>query len=53
MEQIFSTTGSMMYYGGILGIGLSAVFLILCTPIFAAQRKRLLKKIEKEFEGKK
>ncbi len=53
MDQIFATTGSTMYYGGIIGIGISIILLMLCTPIFATQRRKLLKKIEKDFNNKK
>ena len=40
------TTGSFMYYGGFLGIGVGVFFLLICFAVFPRQRKKLLKKLE-------
>ena len=40
------TTGSLMYYGGFLGIGVGVFFLLICLAVFPRQRKKLLKKLE-------
>lgn len=42
------TEGNMMYYGGYLGIGLSALLLLICLVVFPIRRKRLLKKLGRE-----
>lgn len=42
------TEGSMMYYGGYLGIGLSAILFLICLVAFPIRRKRLLKKLGRE-----
>lgn len=39
------TGGSLMYYGGMAGIGLGVVLLVLCIVMFPKQRKRLLKNL--------
>ena len=40
------TTGSFMYYGGFLGIGVGILSIFICLAIFPKQRKKLLKKLE-------
>ncbi len=42
------TPGSLLYYGGLLGAGVSGFLLLLCTAVFPIRRKRLLKKLGKE-----
>lgn len=42
------TPGSLMYYGGLIGAGVSVFLLLICAAVFPISRKRLLKKLEKE-----
>ena len=42
------TEGGMMYYGGYLGVGLSALLFLICLVSFPIRRKRLLKKLGRE-----
>lgn len=42
------TPGSLMYYGGLIGVGVSAFLLLICVAVFPMRRKRLLRKLEKE-----
>lgn len=39
-----------MVYGGSALIGLGILGIILCVPLFAAQRRRYAKTIRKEYE---
>ena len=48
-EEMFSTHGSSYFYGGIIGCIVSVVLLIVITPIFAAAKKALFKKINEEY----
>ena len=50
IAKMFSTMGGVMYYGGIIGTFVSMILLLLFTPVFSAERKRILKKIEREYE---
>lgn len=45
------TVGEMMLYGGITAFGILIVILIVMLNLFKLSRKRLAKKIEKEFES--
>lgn len=42
------TEGSMMYYGGYLGVGISVLLLLICLIAFPVRRKRLLRKLGRE-----
>lgn len=42
------TKGSLMYYGGYLGIGISVVLFLICLVAFPIRRKHLLKKLGRE-----
>ena len=44
------TPGSMMYYGGFLGAGVSVLLILICLVVFPIRRKRLLKKLGAEIE---
>ena len=44
------TPGSMMYYGGFLGAGVSILLMLICLRVFPIRRKRLLKKLGEETE---
>ncbi len=44
------TVGQMMVYGGIGLIVLSGLAMLLCIPLFNAQRKKYVRKILKEYE---
>ena len=42
------TTGTLMYYGGMIGTGIGILLLVICLIIFPKQRKKLLKKLGEE-----
>ena len=42
------TPGSMMYYGGFLGVGIGIFLLLVCLIVFPIRRKKLLKKLGDE-----
>ena len=42
------TPGSMMYYGGFLGVGIGVFLLLICLIAFPIRRKKLLKKLGEE-----
>ena len=44
------TPGSMMYYGGFLGAGVSLLLILICLAVFPIRRKKLLKKLGEEIE---
>ncbi|MBQ5320062.1 MAG: hypothetical protein J6K17_13305 [Oscillospiraceae bacterium] len=50
--ELFSTTGSMLFYGGIIGAVFSVVLSLILIPIFSASKKKMLKKIESEYKSK-
>ena len=41
-------SGSMVFYGGIICLGISIIALIVCAVIFPKRRKRMLKKLGDE-----
>lgn len=45
------TVGEMMLYGGIVVFTVLLVILIVMLNLFKLSRKKLAKKIEKEFDG--
>lgn len=52
ISRIFATLGSTLFYCGIAGTALSLLLMLLLTPIFAAEKKRLIKKIDSEYNKK-
>lgn len=42
------TTGSMLYYGGFLGVGICIFLLLISLIAFPLQRRRLLRKLGEE-----
>ena len=51
-SQIFATLGSTLFYCGLGGAALSLIIMLLRAPIFAAEKKRLIKKIDSEYNKK-
>lgn len=47
--EMFGTTGGILFYGGIIGMGAAVLLGLLFIPIFAADKKRVNKKINAEF----
>ncbi|MCD7730662.1 MAG: hypothetical protein LUI05_04100 [Oscillospiraceae bacterium] len=52
ISEILSTTGSIFFYGGIAGASLSILLMIIFLPIFSSEKKRINKKINKDFNEK-
>lgn len=50
-SEMFATTGSTLFYGGIAGLALSVMIGLLLIPVFASEKKRVNKKIENEFKN--
>lgn len=50
LSEMFSTTGGILFYGGIIGGGVSLLLLSIFVPIFSAAKKKMNKKIDKEFD---
>lgn len=50
--EMFGTTGGILFYGGIMGMGVSVILGLLFVPIFVADKKRVIKKINSEFQEK-
>ena len=48
--EMFSTTGSILFYGGIIGGAVSLLLIILFFPFFSVAKKEMNRKIEEEFE---
>lgn len=44
------TIGQIMVYGGAALIGLGVLGIILCVPLFTAQRKKYAADIRREYE---
>lgn len=47
--EIFSSIGNMLFYGGIICGALSILLIIIFIPIFAAAKRKMIKKIEADF----
>lgn len=43
------TPGQLMFYGGIGVTALGIVMVILCIPLFAAQRRKMEKMIKEDY----
>lgn len=48
--EMFGTTGGILFYGGIMGMGVSVILGLLFVPISVADKKRVIKKIYSEFQ---
>lgn len=46
------TIGTLMFFGGIIGMVVLVLIAFVCTKIFAGQRKRMLASIDVEKDGK-
>ncbi len=40
------TTTDLLFWGGLIAMGTAVLLLLIFIPVFRAQRKRLVKKIE-------
>lgn len=49
LAEMFSTTGSALFYGGIIGAAVSIVIGVISILWFAGAGKRLEKKINSEY----
>lgn len=45
----FETTGGRLFYGGLAGMALAFVLAIIFAAVFSSAKKRLVKKIDSEF----
>lgn len=43
------THGEILFYGGILGLAVTAIAAVIVTAILAGSRKRLRKKLDREY----
>lgn len=50
IAQMLATTGGKLFYGGIAGIALSLVLILILIPVFSSTKKRMIKKINSEFD---
>ena len=46
------TTGELFFYGGITCGGMALLLLLITSIVFASSRKRLRKKLDKEYGNK-
>ena len=46
------TLGSMMFYGGIAGAGLTLVASVVAAAVLRSGRKKIVKKLNDEYGGK-
>lgn len=53
IAELFVTTGGKLFYGGIAGIALSLVLILILIPVFSSAKKRMIKKINSEFDKSK
>lgn len=49
-SEIFSSVGSLLFYGGMICGALSILLIIIFVPSFAAAKKKMIKKIESDFD---
>lgn len=53
IAELLATTGGKLFYGGIAGIALSLVLILILIPVFSSAKKRMIKKINSEFDKSK
>ncbi|MGN0691479.1 MAG: hypothetical protein ACI4K7_03925 [Oscillospiraceae bacterium] len=53
ISEMFSTTGGILFYGGIIGGAIAVLLLIVLIPSFSHVKRKLIRKIEDEYSGKK
>lgn len=53
IAELLATTGGKLFYGGIAGITLSLVLILILIPVFSSAKKRMIKKINSEFDKSK
>lgn len=51
--EMFSTTGGMLFYGGIIGAAVSVVLGLIFAIGFAGAKRRLERKLDSEYDGRK
>lgn len=51
--EMFSTTGGMLFYGGIIGASVSVVLGVVFLLGFAGAKKRLEWKMDSEYDNRK
>ena len=42
------TMGTFMYYGGMIGVGVSLLSLLICLKAFPRKRRKMLEKLSEE-----
>lgn len=50
IAQMLATTGGKLFYGGIAGMILAVLLILIFIPIFSAAKKKMIKKINSEFD---
>lgn len=50
IAEMLSTMGGKLFLGGIAGAVVSLILLIILIPVFSSAKKRLIKKINSEFD---
>lgn len=51
-SEMFNSTGNMLFYGGLIVMAISILIMILFAIISSSDKKRIERKIEKEFDNK-
>lgn len=47
--EIFSSLGNLLFYGGIICAAVSILLIIIFIPTFAAAKRKMIRKIEADF----
>ncbi len=50
IAQMLATTGGKLFYGGIAGMVLTGLLILIFIPAFSAAKKKMIKKINSEFD---
>lgn len=52
-EEMFATLGGKLFYGGIGGAVIAVILLIILAPVFSFEKKKLIKKLDDEYDNKR
>ncbi len=52
ITQIFSTAGGTLFGCGVIGAAVSVILMLILSPIFSSEKKKLNRKIRSEFDKK-
>lgn len=50
ITQMLATAGGKLFYGGIAGMILAVLLVLIFIPAFSAAKKKMIKKINSEFD---